>query len=59
MCTVLNNRLSCVAEDEGLIAEEQAGFRKTQRVQGPGASASVIESDGSGRKGRRDDGGFY
>ena len=28
MCTVLNNRLSCVAEDEGLIAEEQAGFRK-------------------------------
>ena len=28
MCTVLNNRLSCVAEDEGLIAEEQVGFRK-------------------------------
>ena len=28
MCTVLNNRSSCVAEDEGLIAEEQAGFRK-------------------------------
>ena len=28
MCMVLNNRLSGVAEEEGLIAEEQGGFRK-------------------------------
>ena len=28
LCTVLNNRLSSLAEEEGLIADEQAGFRK-------------------------------
>ena len=28
MCMVLNGRLSVVAEEEGLIAEEQGGFRK-------------------------------
>ena len=28
LCTVLNNRLSSLAEAEGLIADKQAGFRK-------------------------------
>ena len=28
MCMILNNRLSGVAEEEGLIANEQGGFRK-------------------------------
>ena len=28
MCMILNSRLSGVAEDEGLIAEEQGCFRK-------------------------------
>ena len=28
MCMILNNRLSGVAEEEGLIADEQGGFRK-------------------------------
>ena len=28
LCTVLNNRLSSLAEEEGLIANEQAGFQK-------------------------------
>ena len=28
LCTVLNNRLSSLAEEEGLIANEQASFRK-------------------------------
>ena len=28
LCMVLNNRLSSVAEEEGLIADEQRGFRK-------------------------------
>ena len=28
LCTVLNNRLFSLAEEEGLIADEQAGFRK-------------------------------
>ena len=28
LCKVLENRLSCVVEEKGLIAEEQGGFRK-------------------------------
>ena len=28
MCMILNDRLSGVAEEEGLIADEQGGFRK-------------------------------
>ena len=28
LCTVLNNRLSSLAEEEGLIADEQVGFQK-------------------------------
>ena len=28
MCMILNSRLSGVAEEEGLIAEEQGGFQK-------------------------------
>ena len=28
LCMVLNNRLSTLTEEEGLIADEQAGFRK-------------------------------
>ena len=28
LCKILENRLSCIAEEKGLIAEEQGGFRK-------------------------------
>ena len=50
LCNILENRLSCIAEEKGLIAEEQGGFRKREGMQGPTTVSGVIRSNGGGEE---------
>jgi hypothetical protein len=59
LCMLLNARLSSVAEEEGLIAEEQGGFRKQRRCREQVLSLVLLgQINGDGQEGRWNVGGI-